>query len=141
MNQESILSGTVDSNCEAQLTKPINLDKVTGKCPYAVVYMNNVPVNCLIDSGSEVTTITKSCYDQHFKQIPLYECHWINLSAANGSIISIEGLIIVDITIKEKTFESMYVLVSSDPTDHQMQQKKKMAPGILGCNVIPLPTS
>ena len=42
------------------------LTKAVGKCPEAVVDFGGVEVNCLIDTGAEVTTITESYYKERF---------------------------------------------------------------------------
>ena len=138
MKQESITSGTTDSNVNRpkQIAKPSNILKVAGKCPITNVHINGVPVTCLIDSSSEVTTMTESHFRQNFNEVPMYECNWINLSAANGLSIPIQGIIVVDIAFQGSTFKDMYVLITKDSTNKQMKMKKEEVPGILGCNVI-----
>jgi len=136
LKQESILSGNTGSASIKDLPKPKDMEKVAGKCPYAVIHMDGVAVNCLVDSGSEVTTITKSYYVKHFKDTPIYNCKWIHLSASNGLSIPIEGIIVVDITTKNQIFNNMYVLVTQDSINPDMQNHRAVAPGILGCNVI-----
>ena len=132
------MSGTKDSKSvkPKEIAKPTNLDKVAGKCPITEVLMNGIPVNCLIDSGSEVTTITDSYFHQNFKDIPIYQCKWINLSAANGLSIPIRGIAILDINFKKSIFKDMFVLITKEPSNPHMQQKKMEVPGVLGCNVI-----
>ena len=42
----------------------INVNKIVGKCPEVCMKVNNIPLMFLIDSGSQVTTITEKCYDK-----------------------------------------------------------------------------
>lgn len=36
--------------------------KLAGKCPEIVININGVPVQCLVDSGSQVSTLTQSFF-------------------------------------------------------------------------------
>ena len=42
-------------------------ERPIGKCPVAVVKIGGVSVPCLLDSGSEVSTITEEFFNTHFK--------------------------------------------------------------------------
>ena len=58
-----------------------------GKCPVAVVKIVDVNVQCILDSGSEVSTITEEFFNKHFKskgQDLLSASGWLTLTAANG---------------------------------------------------------
>ena len=90
-----------------------------------------------MDSGSQVTTITESCYNKHFKsQDKLQDCKWIKLTAANGLQIPVIGMMTLPITIQEQTFEDVHILVVCDPHSEAFKAKKLQTPGVLGCNVI-----
>ena len=107
---------------------------IVGRCP--IVRMGVVDVVCLVDSGSEVTTITESCYRNSF-QDPLRETHgWISLKAANGIEIPCVGLMETDIVLHEKQFHKISVLVVKDPQDKSTKERKMKVPGVIGCNVL-----
>ena len=93
--------------------------------------MNGVPVKCLWDSGSEVTTITESYFKEHFKDQQVYDINWLDLSAANGLSIPIEGVLIVDIVVNDKIYKDMYVLIVRDPDSSDLRERKKLIPGVI----------
>lgn len=39
-------------------------------CPFVTVKVDGVPLKCLLDMGSMVTTITKSFFRKHFQDAP-----------------------------------------------------------------------
>ena len=42
-------------------------EKAVGECPVATVRLGGVDVPCLLDSGSEVSTITEEFFNEHFR--------------------------------------------------------------------------
>ena len=40
--------------------------KAVGECPVATVRLGGVDLPCLLDSGSEVSTITEEFFNEHF---------------------------------------------------------------------------
>jgi len=121
---------------QGSITK-IKVRKVVGECPEMEIFFDGIPVNCRIDSGSQVTTMVESCYNQHFRnRQPIEECRWINLSAANGLNIPIVGLMIAQINIGGKLISDAHILVVRDPDDPYMATKKQSTPGVVGCNII-----
>ena len=55
--------------------------------------MGGVTVPCLIDTGSMVTTITESFFQEHFHHLQKKDCKWLGLKAANGLDIPYIGYI------------------------------------------------
>ena len=109
---------------------------VIGTCPEVEADFGNVKIQCLIDSGSQVTTVTESFYKEHMCDEPLIESSWIRLSGANGIEIPSTGLLIVDVKIQGRLFKDVYVIVVKDPVCPQVQVRKQRTPGVIGCNVI-----
>ena len=121
-------------------TEEINLSKIIGNCPVVNVQMNGIPISCLVDSGSQVTTITETCYKQYFeKKTELENCNaYIKLVGANGLSIPISGVMIMKISLQNQVHENVHVLVVKDPQGSPMQEKKTQVPGVLGWNVLEL---
>lgn len=116
-----------------------NLSMLVGNCPVVDVTMGGVEVKCLLDTGSMVTTITESCFNAHFANVPqgsLRDCGWLGLKAANGLDIPYIGYLELDITILGKCMPRRGILVVHDAPDPHMKSQKAVIPGVLGMNVI-----
>ncbi len=103
--------------------------------PHLMVAMGGVLVPCLVDTGSMVSTITESCFREHFEpwgQDRLKTCHWLQLRAANGLSIPYMGYMELDVELCGKFFPKCGVLVVRDPPGGISAQ----APGVLGMNVL-----
>ena len=97
--------------------------------------MGGVKVPCLIDTGSMVSTVTESFFQQHFEPWGperLKSCSWLQLRAANGLSIPYLGYLELDVKLCGKLILQCGVLVVKDlPGSASLQ-----APGVLGMNVI-----
>ena len=72
-----------------------------------------------------------------FKDQQVYDINWLDLSAANGELsIPIEGVLVVDIVVNDKIYKNMYVLIVRDPDSSDLRERKKLIPGVIGCNII-----
>ncbi|XP_049333689.1 uncharacterized protein LOC125801279 [Astyanax mexicanus] len=109
-----------------------------GECPVVEVVMGGVPVSCLLDTGSMVTTVTEKLFDEHLQSLSgqLQECRWLQLRAANGLEVPYLGYLEVDIQVLGRTLPGMGVLVVRDPSDPHTRVQKSKVPGLLGMNVI-----
>jgi transposase InsO family protein len=116
------------------------MDKVVGTCPTIHILMNNVPLTCLVDTGSQVTTITNSLYEQFVSHFPglMDVSAFIKVNASNGLDIPLVGLLIVSITLEKHQYENVHVLVVKDSVNPHMRSKKTEVPGIIGCNMLKL---
>lgn len=104
-------------------------------CPHLDVLIGGVSVPCLIDTGSMVSTITESCFVQHFEpwgQDRLRSCSWLQLRAANGLSIPYIGYVELDVQLCGKLVPRCGVLVVRDPPGGL----RLRAPGVLGMNVL-----
>lgn len=118
---------------------PTVMSVLVGKCPVVEVKMGEIVVPSLLDTGSNVTTITESFFKKHFGYLTdaqLRDCAWLDLRAGNGLELPYLGYLELDITILGKCVTRRGVLVVKDPEDPQMQYKKMQTPGLLGMNVI-----
>ena len=108
---------------------------LVGQCPTVDILLGNVKVKCLLDTGSNVSTITETFFEQHFKPT-LENCEWLSLSAANGLGIPYLGYFERDVCALGKVAKGRGILVVRDPTDTVTLRRKVAVPCILGMNVI-----
>ena len=110
-----------------------------GKCPIANVKLGGVPVPCLLDSGSKVSTITESFFNETFRSKGknlLSTSGWLTLTAANGLNIPYVGYFDLDVETLGITIPRRGILVVNDPEDPVTRWRKQKVPGLLGMNVI-----
>ncbi len=106
--------------------------------------MNGMDVPSLLDTGSNVTTLTKSFFMSHFHsdQPKINTCKWLNLSAANGLAIPYLGYVEVNVTVLGRVFHDCGVLIVEDPpSSTSLHEQKEKVPGLLGMNIISQLTS
>ena len=77
-------SGSPDADEEAPSREDV-FRRGVGKCPIATVKLGGVPVPCLLDSGSEVITITDSFFTENYhskgSRTLLSTSRWLKLRA------------------------------------------------------------
>ena len=78
-------------------------DNAVGPSPKTTCVVNGIELRALADSGSEVTTITKSCYLQHFDSLVEDNTYWLHLGAANYEGIAYVGYIELDMEVDHQT--------------------------------------
>ncbi|XP_052464763.1 uncharacterized protein LOC128021529 [Carassius gibelio] len=123
----------------SRLVCPTVVQRLIGKCPTVTIQMGGVPVLCLLDTGSMVTTITETFFDQCFRQLApdaLKKCGWLQLRAANGLNIPYVGYFEIDVNVLGQILPKQGVLVVKDPENIDMSKKKELVPGLLGMNII-----
>ncbi|KAK3715036.1 hypothetical protein QZH41_002685 [Actinostola sp. cb2023] len=99
--------------------------------------MGGVQVNCLLDSGSEVSTITESFFKKHFQGKDLLcTSGWLTLTAANGLDIPYVGYFELDVCALGINVAQRGILVVKDPEGKDARQRKQVVPGLVGMNII-----
>ena len=101
--------------------------------------IGGVSVPCLLDSGSEVSTITEEFFNTHFKskgQELLSTSGWLKLTAANGLEIPYLGYFELDVEAFGLNVPRRGILVVKDSTNDAMRARKRDVPGLLGMNVL-----
>ncbi len=88
----------------------------------------------LLDTGSEITTITESHFKSHFGEVVLSSANWVWLTAANGIDSPIIGCLEADIECMGKTLHGMCVFVIKE-SESSVTELKGL-PGIDGINVL-----
>lgn len=113
--------------------------RLVGKCPTTFVNMNGVKVNCLVDTGSSVSTVTESFYQKHLKAASKLNTDIVfSLKATNGFSIPFIGYVEVNIEVMGQLLEQVGVLIVKDSVDYETRQRKEKIPAILGMNTISL---
>lgn len=114
--------------------QPAATSKLLASCPVIDVVMGGISVTCLVDTGSMVSTITESCFQEHFASLGhdrLQSCHWLQLQAANGLSIPYIGYLELDVKLSDKVLPHCGILVVRNPTN-----AGSFVPGNLGMNII-----
>ena len=83
----------------------------------------------MVDTGSQVTTITAECFQQSFPQSALKEINWLKLSAANGTEIPYSGYFETDVMIAGRNSPKRGILVTNSTHGPRY-------PVLLGMNVL-----
>lgn len=74
-------------------------NRLVGTKSTAQVTVRGEEVNCLLDSGSQVTTVPESFYKQHFSEQPIKPLHdLLEFEGANGQPVPYFGYITITIT-------------------------------------------
>lgn len=105
-------------------------ERLLGPTPCIKTFLSNVPLDCVIDTGAQVSTVTKLWCDQNMVDTPLHNIRQLKSVVANGTQLPYLGYIIADITILNKTVkeQGFFVIDSKD--------EEKRAPGLLGTNIM-----
>lgn len=121
-------------------SKQANLpSRLIGRCPVVKIKVGGVEVPSLLDTGSMVTTVTQTFFEQYLMpqtNEQLKSCTWLQLTAANGLDIPYLGYVELDVEVLGAVLPQMGILVVKDPPDPASQQRKTVVPGLLGMNII-----
>lgn len=110
---------------------------MVGRSPVIEVEMSGVKFSCLVDTGSEVTTITEKFFNSHFKNAKLSNtAGLIKIFTANGTTLPCLGYFLTNVKIADNFFEDIPVLVVKNPIDGLSSRNKNAIPGLLGCNIL-----
>lgn len=102
---------------------------LVGNCPAVTIGIGGVTVECILDTGSMVSTITESFYNKYLCDIPIVqECH-LKLRAANGLEVPYVGYIEADVYVQPVNLrlEKRGILIVKDTQGREI-------PGLLGMN-------
>ncbi len=92
-------------------------DHLVGHCPLVEIQVNGVKVQCLVDTGSQVTLFSESLSKELFSAQCLQEAEapWLTLRGANGLDIPYIGYLVTDLEIHGITVPQKGVVVVRDP--------------------------
>jgi len=125
----------VESHTAGGFNKGSIFYRAVGSCPETMVKLNGTSVQCLVDTGAQVSTITESFYKKHFLEEDLVDVsNFIHVKAANGLDIPILGFVEFTLETFEMEFKNVGFLVVKDPLDETTRKRKQEVPGVLGSN-------
>lgn len=102
----------VDSNQDELLKRAV------GTCPQVDIKVLGVEVLCLLDTGSQVSTISESFFRQHLggdDEDMLTTAGWLKLTAANGLDIPYLGYLELEVETMGRKIPNCGFLVVKDP--------------------------
>ena len=118
-------------------TLPSGLRNTVGERPVLCVKFDNETVECLVDTGSQVTTINEETYlrlwGSNAKE--LSEGHGLRLIAANGFDVPYLGVAHMDVEVAGVKVSDVGVLIVKSSHTYRSDHSKHV-PGILGTNVL-----
>ncbi|KAI8786010.1 Transposon Ty3-I Gag-Pol poly [Biomphalaria glabrata] len=105
----------VTSRATEGLTKDSVLNKIAGTCPTVEVLIEGVPLLAMVDTGSQVSTITESFFFRHFQgSVKALQPADIRLTAANGLLIPFVGYFVATISVGDQVLADKAFLVLRD---------------------------
>ena len=110
-------------------------ERLKGRCPETTMTVDGLEVRAVVDTGSEVSTVTEAWYRRHMKDRKLQQLSWLTLKAANGLDIPYLGLLYGEVGIYGRRCNAA-ILVVRDTLDSQFQQQRRQVPAIVGMNIL-----
>lgn len=109
------------------------LERAVGECKTVEVKLRGVAVSCLLDTGSQVSTISESFFRDHLSEQgeemhPAFE--WLKLTAANGLDIPYMGYVELDVEAIGLAIPERGFLIVKDSA------QTSAVPVLIGMNVV-----
>uniref|UniRef100_A0A3P9I2U1 Gypsy retrotransposon integrase-like protein 1 n=1 Tax=Oryzias latipes TaxID=8090 RepID=A0A3P9I2U1_ORYLA len=120
------------------LTKERFLKNAVGKCPVVDIQIGGIPLNCLVDSGSNVSTLTESFFRDHLHggdDDMHYTSKWLRITAANKLPLPYLGYVELDIQVMGITIPECGFLIISDDSQPDKNELDSSPSGIIGMNI------
>ena len=130
---QAIRGSTLDS-VKASPTHDQFLARAVGTCPVVEMKIGGVSTRCLLDTGSQVSTVTEQFFRQHLcgeEDDMLSTAGWLRLTAANGLEIPYLGYLELEVETMGLKIPDCGFLVVKDPSSLETS-----VPGIVGMNII-----
>ena len=130
---QAIRGNTLDS-VKASPTHDQFLARAVGTCPVVEMKIGGVSTRCLLDTGSQVSTVTEQFFRQHLcgeEDDMLSTAGWLRLTAANGLEIPYLGYLELEVETMGLKIPDCGFLVVKDPSSLETS-----VPGIVGMNII-----
>ena len=100
-----------------------------GEQPTTTILLGNRMVEVLLDTGSQVSTVTSRWLEENAHWTTIEECGSIRLKAANGLPIPYKGIAVLDIKIFGEKLQDVPFLVTTN-------EDRKDTPGLVGMNIL-----
>ncbi|KAI3351186.1 hypothetical protein L3Q82_005611 [Scortum barcoo] len=109
------------------------LERAVGECKIVEMKLQGVTVPCLLDTGSQVSTISESFFREHLAEKgeniqSAFE--WLQLTAANGLDLPYVGYVEVEVETMGLTIPKRGFLIVKDAA------QSSSVPGLIGMNVV-----
>ena len=138
---------SVTSNTISEQDKITILEQAMAPCPETEIQIKNNTPKSLLDSGSMVTLMTESYFEENIKPLiagtepGVAEAHSLfNLKGAGENHIPLSQYFACDITIGGMTIPEVGILVKTDRQLTTSKGHKTRLPLIVGCNLFRLAT-
>ena len=106
-----------------------------GQCPETLMEVDGKAVMAVIDTGSEVSTVTKSWFDEHLRGRPLQQTSWLSVKVANGLDIPYVGLLEGRIRVFGQECHAS-ILVIKDTACPLTRSRRRQTLALLGMNIL-----
>ena len=77
----------------------LNLTNVLGDLSEGTIFIENKQARALIDTGSMVSTVSQSFYDQHLTDLPIRSLNEIIIECADGKPLPYSGYVMVQVNL------------------------------------------
>lgn len=117
------------------LTKERFLKNAVGECPEVDIQIGGVPLRCLLDTGSHVSTLTESFFRNHLHggdEDMHSTAKWLKITAANKLPLPYLGYVELDIQAMGLTIPECGFLIIKDDDSKETDPSP---PGIIGMNI------
>ena len=105
------------------------LARAVGKSPRTIIKIGGVEVEALVDTGSQVTTLSRHSFERFFGGKTLESTHrLLKLTAANGLPIPVEGYMVVDVVIGDESVTDAVIIITD--------VDNSASPCLLGMNLL-----
>lgn len=93
------MQGSTTDSPKTEITREQIIERAIGKCPVVYLKLSGIQVQCLLDTGSQVSTITDEYFRKHLgcEKSMLTTLSWLKLTAANGLGIPYQGYVELDV--------------------------------------------
>jgi transposase InsO family protein len=115
------------------------LTKTVGGRPSVPAKFGGVVVECLVDTGSQVTTVTESFFREKLEpacQELTTTDGWLSITAANGLVVPYLGIVTLPVEVDGLVLGDIGILVVKDTSVTSTDHTKSKLDGILGTNVL-----
>ncbi len=127
MRGQSIGSNSVDTSRDRLL------ERAVGKCPVSNLKINGVSAACLLDTGSQVSTVSECFFREHLfgeDKDMLSTAGWLKITAANGLDIPYLGYLELEVETMGIVLPECGFLVVRDTLN------SPLVPALIGMNII-----
>ena len=109
--------------------------KIIGDCPVTNVIIQGKAVQAMLDTGSQITTITDEWARENLRNIEEEES-FFKIKAVNGVEVPYSSLCVLDMELFGTKLTEVPVFITALPTDPFMQARKRETPVLVGMNVL-----